>query len=91
MLLISGIRAAASLIEETSIRRSLAVCAIGSLSEWHLGEIASCQANMDEAISLAKELKDMHALAVALHFAAYLAHYERNPTKVERLVSIGSN
>jgi predicted ATPase len=58
-----------------------------ALSEWHLGEIASCQANMDEAISLAKELKDMHALAVALHFAAFLAHYERNPTKVERLAS----
>ncbi|MBV8969701.1 MAG: protein kinase, partial [Verrucomicrobia bacterium] len=58
-----------------------------ALSEWHLGEIASCQANMDEAISLAKELKDMHALAVALHFAAYLAHDERNPTKVERLAS----
>jgi adenylate cyclase len=42
---------------------------------------------MDEAISLAKELKDMVALAVALHYAAYLAHYERNPTKVERLAS----
>jgi adenylate cyclase len=58
-----------------------------ALSEWHLGEIASCQANMDEAISLAKELKDLHALAVALHFAAYLAHYERNPVKVECLAS----
>jgi predicted ATPase len=58
-----------------------------ALSEWHLGEIASCQANMDEAISLAKELKDMHALACASHFAAFLAHYERNPTKVERLAS----
>jgi adenylate cyclase len=42
---------------------------------------------MDEAISLAKELKDMHALACALHFAAFLAHYERSPTKVERLAS----
>jgi predicted ATPase len=57
------------------------------MSEWHLGEIASSQANMDEAVSLAKELKDMHALACALHFAAFLAHYERNPTKVERLAS----
>ena len=28
---------------------------IGALSEWHLGEIASCQAHMDEAISIAKE------------------------------------
>jgi predicted ATPase len=56
-------------------------------AEWHLGEIASCHATLDEAISVAKELKDTHALAVALHFAAYLAHYERNRTKVERLAS----
>ena len=43
-----------------------------ALSEWHLGEIASCQATMAEAISLAKELNDTHALAVALYFAAIL-------------------
>ena len=30
-----------------------------ALSEWHFGEIASCQATMAEAISLAKELNDM--------------------------------
>jgi serine/threonine protein kinase len=53
-----------------------------SLSEWHLGEIALCHATMADAISLAKELNDMNALAVALNFAAYLAHYERNPAKV---------
>jgi predicted ATPase len=58
-----------------------------ALSEWHLGEILSCQATMAEAISLAKELNDMNALALALHFAAYLAHYERNPTEVDRLAS----
>ena len=29
----------------------------------------------------------MNALALALHFAAYLAHYQRNPTEVERLAS----
>jgi hypothetical protein len=40
-----------------------------------------------EAISLAKELNDMHTLAGALHFAAYLAHYNRNPAAVERLAS----
>ena len=43
-----------------------------ALSEWHLGEIASCQATMAEAISLAKELNDMHALALALNWAADL-------------------
>ena len=41
-----------------------------ALSEWHFGEIASCQATMAEAISLAKELNDMHALAMALYCAA---------------------
>jgi predicted ATPase len=58
-----------------------------ALSEWHFGEIASCHASMAEAISLAKELNDMHALAVALWNAGDLAHYERNPVELERLVS----
>ena len=58
-----------------------------AMSEWHLGEIASCQANMDEAISLAKELKDMHALACALQYGADLAYNERNPAEVDRLAS----
>jgi len=58
-----------------------------AFSEWHLGEIASCQAKLDEAISLAKELKDMHALAVALGWAAGLAANERNPAEADRLAS----
>jgi predicted ATPase len=58
-----------------------------ALSEWHLGEIASCQATMAEAITLAKELNDMHALAQALWYAAVLAHYERSPGEVERYAS----
>ena len=58
-----------------------------ALSEWHFGEIASSDATMAEAISLAKELNDMHGLALALCYAAYLAHYERNPADVERLAS----
>jgi tetratricopeptide (TPR) repeat protein len=58
-----------------------------AMSEWHLGEIASCQANMDEAISLAKELNDTNALAYALGWAAGLAVNERNPAEVERLAS----
>ena len=29
----------------------------------------------------------MHALAVALHFAAHLAHRERNPAEAESLAS----
>ena len=59
----------------------------GALSEWHLGEIASCQATMAEAISLAKELNDMHALAVLLLWATVVGHFERNPAKVARLAS----
>jgi tetratricopeptide (TPR) repeat protein len=59
----------------------------GALSEWHLGEIASCKANMEEAISLAKELNDMNALALALNWAAMLGNCERNPSEVDRLAS----
>ena len=51
---------------KSSIRPSSLVLCYEALSEWHLGEIASCQATMAEAISLAKELNDMNALAVAL-------------------------
>ena len=40
-----------------------------------------------EAISLAKELNDMPALANALNWAAILAYFERNPVEVERLAS----
>jgi predicted ATPase len=57
------------------------------MSGWHLGEIASCQAMMAEAISLAKELNDMNGLALALWLAAFLAHFEHNPAEVERLAS----
>ena len=42
---------------------------------------------MEEAISLAKELNDMNALALALNWAADLAHFERNPAEVDRLAS----
>jgi serine/threonine protein kinase/tetratricopeptide (TPR) repeat protein len=59
----------------------------GALSEWHLGEIASGRANMDEAISIAKELKDMNALALAQNWAAVLSRCERNPAEVDRLAS----
>ena len=42
---------------------------------------------MAEAISLAKELDDMHALALALWHAGCLAHFERNPVEGERYSS----
>jgi serine/threonine protein kinase len=52
-------------------------------SEWLLGEIASGQAKIVEAISLAKELKDMPGLALALNWAAILAINECNPAEVD--------
>jgi hypothetical protein len=58
-----------------------------ALLEWLYGEIASCQATMAEGITLAKDLNDMHALAIALWLASVLGHFERNPAKVERLAS----
>ena len=58
-----------------------------ALCQWHVGEIASCHPTMEEAISLAKELNETNSLAVALHFAAFLARYERNAAEVERLAS----
>jgi len=58
-----------------------------AMSEWHLGEIAPCQVTMMEAICLAKEVNDMHALAVALYFGGSLAHLEHNHAEVERLAS----
>jgi predicted ATPase len=42
---------------------------------------------MAEGISLAKDLNDMHALAVVLCWAAILGHFERNPATVERFAS----
>src|SRR5271165_194885 len=58
-----------------------------TLSEWHLGEIASCHATLRKAISLAEELHDKQGLAVALLFAAILGQIERNSAEVERLAS----
>jgi predicted ATPase len=54
-------------------------------AKWHLGEVASSQTTVAKAISLAKEMNDMHGLAVALWHAAVFAYYEGNPAEVERL------
>jgi predicted ATPase len=64
------------------------VCLIfGALSDWHFGEVASCEASMAQASSLAKELNDTHALALVLLWSAIVGHFERNPVKVARLAS----
>jgi adenylate cyclase len=56
-------------------------------SEWHLGEIAASQSAMAEAIFIANEVNDMHALALALYWAARLAFEQRNISEVERSAS----
>jgi hypothetical protein len=59
-----------------------------ALSDWHFGETARCHATMAEAISLAKELNDMHSLALALLFwAIILGHLEGNAAEADRLAS----
>ena len=58
-----------------------------ALSEWFLGEITSSQTSRSESISLAKELNDMNALALATYFASASAVFERNPPEAERLGS----
>jgi serine/threonine protein kinase/tetratricopeptide (TPR) repeat protein len=58
-----------------------------AFSGWQLGDIACCQTKLAEAISLAKELKDMVALATALGWAAALASNEGNPAEAEHLAS----
>jgi tetratricopeptide (TPR) repeat protein len=73
-------------VEEVSAPAVSCLCH-KALFEWHFGEIDSCQATMAEGISLAKDLNDMHALAVALSFAGHLGHYEHNPATVERVAS----
>jgi hypothetical protein len=55
--------------------------------ELQIGEIATSQATLAEAISLAKELNDMHGLASALASAANVGQSERNLAKVERFSS----
>jgi tetratricopeptide (TPR) repeat protein len=59
----------------------------GGLSEWYLGDITSCQAHLEEAISTAKDLNDKNGLAFALAWAAAFSHAERNPAEVDRLAS----
>ena len=73
-------------IEEVDAPAIPCLCYV-ALCEWHSGAIGSCDATMTEAISLAKDLNDMHGAAVAGWHAAILAFLEHNPAEVERLAS----
>jgi tetratricopeptide (TPR) repeat protein len=59
-----------------------------AFAEWHLGDADSCREKLQEAISLAQEMKDEHALTIALGWAMGLAEIELNPPEVERLSSV---
>jgi hypothetical protein len=58
-----------------------------ALSEWHLGEVASCKVTIAEAISLAKQLHDTQASVFLLYWSAHLAYFPGNLTEMERLAS----
>ena len=58
-----------------------------AMCQWHFENIVSCREILAEAISLAKELNDMHAFAVALSWAAYVAKFEHTPAEVDRFAS----
>jgi NACHT domain len=73
-------------VEEITAPAVTCLC-FQAYSRWHFGEIASCRVTMAEAISLAKELNDMHSLAHSLYQAAILAQFEGTPAEVERLAS----
>jgi hypothetical protein len=47
-----------------------------ALTEWHLGEAASYQMTIAEAVSVAKQLHDMHALVLVHYWSTYLAYLE---------------
>jgi serine/threonine protein kinase len=77
---------AQSVVEEVMSPTVVSLC-MKALSEWHIQRLASCQATMTEAISIANSLTDLQALAIAYFFAAFLAHFDGNAGEVERLTS----
>jgi hypothetical protein len=70
-----------------SVRPQLAVCAIKPSAPGISDKSPTGRNTMRRAIALARELNDTHALAVALFHAAFLSHFERHPTEVERLAA----
>jgi adenylate cyclase len=72
--------------EELDVIAVTSLC-FEALFHWHLGQTALWHTTFTEAVSLAKELNDMHGLAVALSWAAYLHLEDRQPSEVERLTS----
>ena len=65
----------------------VACLSLDAILQWHFGEIPSYLATIEEAIFLAKQLNDMHGLAVALSYGALLAYCERSAAEVEHFAS----
>jgi predicted ATPase len=75
-----------SQVEELMAPGVVCLC-FKALTEWHLGEAASYQVTIAEAVSVAKQLHDMHALVLVLYWSTYLACLEGDFAKVGRLAS----
>jgi predicted ATPase len=68
------------------VNSPVVVClSFDALCGWHFGETASSRNTMERAVSLAKELNDKYASAVALFHAEFVAHFEADVAEVERL------
>jgi Protein kinase domain/NACHT domain len=79
-------RGVQSPVEEVDAPGLTCLC-FEALLKWHIGEIDSSKATIDEAISLEKELNDIHGLTSTLYYAAIICYFERNLAEVERLAS----
>ena len=58
-----------------------------ALTEWHLEEAASYKVTIAEAVSVAKQLHDMHGLVLVAYWSTYLACLEGDFAEVGRLAS----
>jgi hypothetical protein len=58
-----------------------------AMCAWHFGQIAASRPNVAEAVSLSKEMNDMHGLASTLYYAGSIAYHGRNRAEVERFAS----
>jgi predicted ATPase len=68
------------------VNSPIVVClSFDALCGWHFGETAASRNTMKRAVSLAKELNDNYASAVALFHAEFAAHFEADVAEVERL------
>ena len=75
-----------SQVEELMAPAVVCLC-YKALTEWHLGEAASHQVTMAEAVGVANQLHDMHGLVLVLYWSTYLACLEGDFAKVGGLAS----